>query len=178
MNVVDLHSRVRRRLLALSRGIALVGGAAMVISMLIVVASVATGLFGKPILGESEMVGFGIAISVFCFLPLCHLLGQNIAVDFFSKPLPQAGRDILDVIMNVAFAFVVAFITWRLAAGALSAYASGTYSMFLRLPEWPVYLIGVVAGVLWVLVAVFVSFEAVLRAVGILPPAENHADFG
>ena len=139
----------------------------------VIVASVSGGLVKAPILGDTEIVDVLIAVSVFCYLPYCHLHGGNVVVDFFARPLPRAARDWVDAVMNVAFAVVAAFLTWRLAAGGVSAYARDQRGMFLQLPEWPVYAAGFVACLLWIVVIGFTVYESVLRARGKLPPLET-----
>lgn len=162
----------RRRLERICRAVGLAGGIALLGAMGVIVASVSGGLAKAPILGDTEIVEVLIAITVFCYLPYCHLHGGNVVVDFFARPLPQAARDGLDAVMNVAFAAVAAFLTWRLAAGGISAYARDQRGMFLQLPEWQVYAVGVAACLLWLVVIGFASYESVQRARGKLPPLE------
>ena len=148
------------------------GGLALLAAMMVIVASVSGGMVKAPILGDTEIVDLLIAVTVFCYLPYCHLQGGNVVVDFFARPLPQAARDWLDAAMNLAFAVVAAFLAWRLAAGGISAYERDQRGMFLQLPDWPVYVIGVAACVLWIAVILFTAYESALRARGKLPPLE------
>lgn len=163
---------LRGRLDRVCGGIGLIGGLALLGAMLVIVASVSGGLVKAPILGDTEIVDLLIAVSVFCYLPSCHLHGGNVIVDFFARPLPQAVRDWLDAVMNLAFAVVAAFMTWRLAAGGISAYARDQRGMFLQLPDWPIYAVGVAACLLWIVVIVFTTYESALRARGKLPPSD------
>jgi TRAP-type C4-dicarboxylate transport system permease small subunit len=144
--------------------------------MLLIVVSVGGGLFRAPILGDTEIVDLLIAVTVFCFLPYCHLRGGNVVVDFFARPLPQVARDWLDVMANVALAAVAGFLTWRLIAGGFSAYSRDQRGMFLQLPEWPVYAIGSAACLLWIAVIVVVAWECALRALGKLPALTSPVD--
>lgn len=155
-----------RLLLLLSKAAALFGGAFLMASVLVVVTSVLGGVFGKPLLGDSEIVDRFIGVAVFCFLPYCHLTGGNIVIDFFAKPFPQKVQDAMDVVMGLVFAGIAAFISWRLMAGGLTSFDRGRISMFLKLPEWPVFLVGGVVTVLWVLVIAYRSYEALLRMTG------------
>lgn len=166
----------RRVLDGICRRVALLGGAALLAAMLIIVASVAGGLFKVPILGDTEMVDLLVAIAVFCFLPYCHLHGGNVIVDFFARPLPRQARDWLDAASNAVFALVAAFLAWRLAAGGISSYARDQRGMFLQIPEWPIYLAGSVACLLWIAVIAYSAYECALRARGQLPPLESQPD--
>lgn len=160
------HERLARLLLSLCKGTALFGGAFMLFSVVVVASSVLGGIFGTPLLGDSEIVDRFIGIAVFCFLPYCHLTGGNIVIDFFAKPFPQRVQDAMDVVMGLVFAAVAAFMSWRLMVGGLNSFDRGRISMFLKLPEWPVFLVAAVVTVLWVLVIVFKSYEAWRRMTG------------
>lgn len=162
----------RRIIGLLARYVAFAGGMCMVAAMLVTVSSVVGGFFGSPILGEAEIVSSCIVLSVFAFLPYCHLLGQNIMVDLFSKPLPQFVRNALDVLMSMAFAAITVIITWRLFVGGMQARDRESMTMFLQIPEWPIYLLCSIASLLWVVVALLVTWEATLRACGKLPPLD------
>lgn len=159
-------------MLKASSGVAFAGGIFLVMAMLVVVVSVIAGIIGSPILGETEIVGSCVVVAVFCFLPYCHIQGRNIRVDFFSEPLPLIAKDILDVTMNLAFAFVTAILTWRLIVGGFAAYERDKVSMFLQIPDWIAYFASSFGGILWVAVALFVSWEASLRMRGKLPRIE------
>ena len=82
---------------------------------------------------------------MFAFLPYCQLRGANVIVDFFTRPLPERARDWLDAVMGIAFTGVAAVLAWRLLEGGLTAYERSKRSMFLQLPEWWGYAIGVAA---------------------------------
>jgi len=153
----------RRRLDLICGAVAMVGAVALLAVMLVIMTSVIGAQFGKPILGDSEIVDQLTGILVFCFLPYCHLHGGNVMVDFFTRPLPTRLNHVLDAVMNLLFAVVAAVITWRLAVGGISAYSRDQRSMFLNLPEWVVYTLGSVTSVLWVVVILFVGWEALQR---------------
>lgn len=159
-------SSARQRMDKVCRGLALVGGAALVITMAVVMGSVVGAQFGKPILGDTEIVDQLTGILVFCFLPYCHLHGGNVMVDFFTRSLPKRANHFLDALMNAVFALVATVITWRLMVGGISAYTRDQRSMFLNLPEWVVYAVGSVASVLWITVILFVAWEHGMRAAG------------
>ena len=64
----------------------------------------------------------------------------------------------------VVFTLVAAVITWRLAAGGLTAWDRAKKSMFLQLPEWWGYALGVAAAVLWVVVCAWTAYDRLQRA--------------
>ena len=134
--------------------------------MLVLVATVVGGAFGRPILGESEIVELLVGMGVFAFLPYCQLRGSNVIVDFFTQPLPVRARHWLDALMGVAFVLVAALLTWRLIEGGLTAYERARRSMFLQLPDWWGYALGGVAMVLWILVCILTTWRSFAKARG------------
>jgi TRAP-type C4-dicarboxylate transport system permease small subunit len=132
--------------------------------MLVLVATVIGGAFGRPILGDSELVELLCGIAVFAFLPYCQLRGANVMVDFFTQPLPHRARQWLDATMGLVFVFVAAILTWRLAEGGLTAWERSRKSMFLQLPDWWGYVIGVAAMLLWVVVCAYTAYASLRKA--------------
>lgn len=143
---------------------ALLGGFAMLAAMLVLVATVAGGAFGRPILGDSELVELLVGIAVFAFLPYCQLRGSNVIVDFFSQPLPARARHGLDALMGVAFVCVALILTWRMAEGGLTAWERSRKSMFLQLPDWWGYALGVLAMLLWIAVCCLTTYLSFAKA--------------
>jgi len=146
--------------------VALLGGAAMLGALLVLVGTVIGGAFGRPILGDSEIVELLCGIAVFAFLPYCQLRGSNVIVDFFTQPLPLRARHWLDVVMGVAFIFVAAVLTWRLIEGGLTAWERSRKSMFLQLPDWWGYAVGGVAMLLWIGVCCWTTYLSCRKATG------------
>jgi TRAP-type C4-dicarboxylate transport system permease small subunit len=132
--------------------------------MLVLVATVIGAAFGRPILGDSEIVELLVGVAVFAFLPYCQLRGANVIVDFFTQPLPKRAQHGLDALMGVAFILVAAILTWRLIEGGLTAYERSRRSMFLQLPDWWGYALGAIAMVLWVVVCIYTTYASLRQA--------------
>jgi TRAP-type C4-dicarboxylate transport system permease small subunit len=135
--------------------LALAGGVALLGALVVLVVTVAGSAFGKPLLGDSELVELLCGMAVFAFLPYCHLRGSNVIVDFFTQPLPKRARHFLDFLMNIVFTAVAAVLAWRLAAGGITAWERSRRSMFLQLPDWWGYAFGVLAMLAWIAVCVW-----------------------
>ena len=138
----------------------------MLAAMLVLVVTVIGGAFGSPLLGDSEIVELLVGIAVFAALPYCQLRGSNVIVDFFTQPLAPRARHWLDVVMGTAFVFTAMVLTWRMAEGGLTAWDRSRKSMFLQLPDWWGYAIGVAAMLLWIVVCVWTTHLALRRALG------------
>ena len=170
---------LRQTLLRVCEAWGLVGGVALMGTMATMITTVVGGAFGRPVLGDSEIVELLGGIGVFAFLPYCHLRGANVLVDFFTRPLPDVVNGWLDAVMNVAFALVAAVLTWRLVEGGLGVYERGKRSMFLQLPDSWGYAIGALSMLLWIVVCLFVAWESTQRARGRLAaPAPESPGFG
>lgn len=138
----------------------------MLAAMLVLVATVIGGAFGRPLLGDSEIVELLVGISVFAFLPYCQLRGSNVIVDFFTQPLPLRVRHWLDAAMGLVFILVAAALTWRLLDGGITAWERSRRSMFLQLADWWGYAIGGIAMLLWIVVCAWTTYLALRRAAG------------
>ena len=103
------------------------------------VASIGGRMLGRPLQGDFELVQFGCAIAIACFLPYCQLERGNIIVDFFTVRASPRARGALDALGAVLLALVMALVAWRTGAGAVAMKASGETSMIMGVPLWLAY---------------------------------------
>jgi TRAP-type C4-dicarboxylate transport system permease small subunit len=111
-------------------------------------------LFGKPLMGDFELVQLGTAVAVASFLPFTQLQRNNIIVDFFTAKLNPALQSLLDTFGSLLLAAMLALFAWRTAVGAATVKAAGETSMIMGVPLWYGYALMVPGLVLTVLVAV------------------------
>lgn len=144
------------RLFAVSEGLAVFGGIALLVVTVFTVLSVVgrTG-FDMPILGDQEIVELGCAVAIFAFMPYCQMRSANVIVDFFTAKLSRARRDALDTLMNTIFSACLIIVTWRLAVGGIGAWRAGDNSMFLRIPQWWGYSFAFLACLVWTLACLY-----------------------
>jgi TRAP-type C4-dicarboxylate transport system permease small subunit len=135
--------------------VAVLGGAISVASALLVTASVTLRWLGYgAINGDFELVQMGVALSVFCFLPLTQARQGNIVVDTFTGWLPARANRTIDAFWDFVYAAFMALIAWCLMNGARDALSSGLNSAMLGLPLWPVFAAAVLLVVLLAVTAV------------------------
>jgi TRAP-type C4-dicarboxylate transport system permease small subunit len=147
----------------LCHGFALFGGLALVLIMLLSVASIiGRGFFLTPIQGDFELVQIGCAVAVFAFMPWCQLRGGHIVVDFFTANSSPALRSRLDAISHTLLGLLAALIAWRLVFGALDLYDYEDTTMVLRIPSW----LGYVPATLSAALLSAVSFYTAWRSLG------------
>ena len=74
-----------RLLLALTKGLALTGGALFIgMIVLSVISIVGRKLWSAPINGDLEILQMGTGIAAAAFFPYCTLMGEHLRVEFFT----------------------------------------------------------------------------------------------
>ena len=138
-----------------TRVVAILGGCLSIATATLVTLSVLGRWLGfGSINGDFELVQMGVALSVFCFLPLSQARRGNIMVDTFTTWLPARVQRAIDAFWDFVYAGFMALIAWCLMNGARDAVASGLNSTMLGVPLWPVFAATVVLVVLLVATAI------------------------
>jgi TRAP-type C4-dicarboxylate transport system permease small subunit len=138
-----------------TRAVAILGGCLSIATATLVTVSVLGRWLGfGSINGDFELVQMGVALSVFCFLPLSQARRGNIMVDTFTTWLPARVQRAIDAFWDFVYAGFMALIAWCLMNGARDAVASGLNSTMLGVPLWPVFAATVVLVVLLVATAI------------------------
>ena len=138
-----------------TRVVAILGGCLSIATATLVTLSVLGRWLGfGSINGDFELVQMGVALSVFCFLPLSQARRGNIMVDTFTTWLPAHVQRAIDAFWDFVYAGFMALIAWCLMNGARDAVASGLNSTMLGVPLWPVFAATVVLVLLLVATAI------------------------
>ncbi len=156
--------RIGRALFFCSYVFALIGGVIMTGLAALVVTSV-TGrwLLSKPIFGDFEMVALGTAISVFLFLPYCHMNRGNVIVDIFLSWAPRKVQSFFDTLGSLALAAIAGMLTWRMGIGGLDVFAYDETTYILALPLWWAYPFAVAASGLLTLCCLYTATQDLAR---------------
>ena len=129
-----------------ARAAAVLGGVMILLMALLVLTSVlGRELFARPVPGDFEIVGFGMAISAFLCLPWCQLTRGHLVVDFFLAHTPARVRAALDATAAVILGILALLLGWRMAAGMVDAFRYRDISVILGLPYWWAYPFAVVS---------------------------------
>lgn len=151
--------RLRALLTGLAQAGALLGGALLLVAIGVTCASVARGLVGRPILGDSEVVEMCLGVAVALYLPWAEMRGSHVIVDVFTARLPARGLAWLDAVMRGCVALVATVLAVQIIDGTYAQWDRERATMFLELPYWWGYA-GAAAGLaLWTLTAFFVAIE-------------------
>jgi len=147
----------------LSSAFAIVGGATLIILVILVVTSIiGRAIFSRPVPGDFEIVAVGTAISVFLFLPYCYLQQGNVAVDIFISHMPSWVQRAMDIFAAVLFGFIAGLFAWRMVYGFSDTFSNEDISMILGFPLWLAYPFGI-ASFMLLSVSCFCTAIATLR---------------
>lgn len=158
---IDTRGHVlRARLMAVAEVAALAGGLLLVFGICVTCFSVIRAQFGRPLLGDTEIIELSTGAAIALCLPYAQMRGANVMVDFFTARLPQIWKDRIDAAMAVIFALVVGVLAWRIVQGGFDAHRRERASMFLEIPEWWSYAVAASAALVWAVVCLFTAWEA------------------
>lgn len=156
--------RVGRALFACSYALALIGGVIMVgLTALVVISVTGRWLFSSPIFGDFEMVAMGTAVSVFLFLPYCHMNRGNVIVDVFLSWAPRKVQSFFDIIGSLVLAVIAGVLTWRMTLGGLEVFEYSETTYILALPLWWAFPFAVASFALLTVCCLFTATQDLAR---------------
>lgn len=133
----------------ISRQMSIIGGIIMLLlATMTVVSIIGRAMFGIAVEGDYELVESGLAISVFLFLPECHLKKGHVVVDIFTGHLSDAIQEKLEGLGEILFFIASLVFAWRLTISGFEAHEYLDQSMILEIPLWIAYVPGVISMLL------------------------------
>ena len=124
-------------LLGVANTLAFCGGAILLLMVLVNAISIMGRIiFGKPLVGDFELIEIACAVAIFLFLPLCQLKNGNIVVEAFTLRLSYGKKIILDLIGDLIFAIVALFFSVRMVFGLQDMVKYREETMLLEIPVW------------------------------------------
>ena len=103
--------------------------------------------------GYEDFVRLAVGAAALLFFPYCQLRRGHVAVDFLVGRMPPPLRRALEALWLLGTAALALFLAYWMALGLAETRADGALSRVLGWPEWPFYLPGVLALLLWAAVA-------------------------
>lgn len=117
---------------------ALLAGAVVAAMSLGIVANVVLRYgFASGLLGVFEAAQWGMIAAFFLALPACSRAGGNVAVDLFAHLGGQRFWRVVDTLVKLASAGILALLSWRLVRVAEDAAEFGETTNLLHLPQAP-----------------------------------------
>lgn len=148
------------RVLALAGGFLLLGLTVMSVGSI-----VGRWLFGRPVLGDFELIQMGCAVAVSAFLPWCQARRHHVIVDFLTQQLSPRAKSALDALGGLLLALAAGVITWRMALGMVELRTTRETSMLLGVPTWLAYAGMLPSFALLALVALHSTWTEAARSV-------------
>jgi TRAP-type C4-dicarboxylate transport system permease small subunit len=147
----------------LSKKASRVAAFAIISMMCLTCADIVLRLFGYPISGTYEIVGFLGAVAISFSLAYTSMEKGHIAVDILFRRLPFRVQYILEVIVEAVSLLIFIMVAWRCAVYGFDLKQHQEVSMTLGFPVYPVVL-GISLGCVFLcLVLTFNLIKAVRR---------------
>ncbi len=141
------------------KGFNVVAGIAIILMMLLSVSDVVLRLFGKPIPGAYEVVGFLGTVVVSFALGFTSLEKGHIAVELIFRRLPQRVQLAIEAFTNFISSLIFGLIAYQAFIYALDIRKSGEVSSTLQMPIYP-FIFGMALGfglLCFILIADFIK---------------------
>ncbi len=121
-----------------------IAGVTLVFMMLLTVMDVIMRIFGRPITGTYEMVGFSGAVVIGFALPFTSWIRGHVYMEFLIQRLSKQARDRLNLFTRLIGIILFALIAYNLMIVGIDFQKSGEVSPTLRFPFYPVvYGVGI-----------------------------------
>jgi TRAP-type C4-dicarboxylate transport system permease small subunit len=153
---MDLPGKIMLRISGLFNRLA---GASVVVMMLLTSADVVLRLFGRPIPGTYELVGFLGTLVVSFALARTALEKGNIAVDILVEKFSRRVQSVIGLANDLLGAALFGLIGWQSLLYALELKQSGEVSLTLGMPVYP-FALGIAAGCGLLTLALLSQFPA------------------
>lgn len=141
--------RLERAVTATSRWFNYAACLAVVVMMLLSCADVALRLFGVPIPGTYEMVGFLGTVIISFALAYTSIQRGHVAVELIFEKLPPRAQCFVEAAGNLIGTALFVIMAWQCLAYATDLRHSGEVSLTLQMPIHPfVYGIALGSGIL------------------------------
>ncbi|MGD1968007.1 MAG: TRAP transporter small permease [Desulfobacterales bacterium] len=134
------------------------GAACLVGMMLLTCADVVGRLFGHPVFGSVEIVGFMATLAVAMALPYTHKVEGHIGVEILVRLFSEKTQTKIEICTGILSLALFAIVTWRMWIYADTMKESGEVSMNLELPEHYV----IYAAAFCLLVFAFIILQDIL----------------
>lgn len=115
------------------------------------------GIGVGPINGDFELVETGVAFAIFAFIPLCQITGGHASVDIVTNNFSKGVNRFLRMMTETIFAAVLLLIAWKLYDGMSSKMRYGETTFLLQFPIWWAYAASLFGAVVSAIVGIYVA---------------------
>ena len=122
----------------LCRFLLLISGLTLAFMLLFTLADVMMRAFGKPIVGDFEVISFLGAVVVGFAIPYTTLLKAHVIVDFLIEKLPKNVGDGMQVATRIIGIALFLWMGWNFVDMSLDLIKSNEVTPVFRLPYYPI----------------------------------------
>jgi TRAP-type C4-dicarboxylate transport system permease small subunit len=134
--------RLERISSILNRGMGILAGIALVAMMLLTVAEMVSRIFGKPMAGTVEAIGWLAAVTTAFALGYTQIYQGHVAIDIMSRKFSPRLGDAVAGVVYLASTALFALVTWQVLRYAGVLKNSGSLSETMKVIVYPwVYLV-------------------------------------
>jgi TRAP-type C4-dicarboxylate transport system permease small subunit len=132
---MDAWSAFERKI---CRSLLLISGLTLAFMLFFTLTDVVMRAFGKPIVGDYEIISFLGAVVVGFAIPYTTLLKGHIIVDFLIEKLPKNAKDGMEVATRIMGIALFLWIGWNFVDMSLDLIKSKEVTPVFRLPYYPI----------------------------------------
>ena len=171
MSAYDTRARLTRPARCVIVGWALVGGAILVILVLMTAASAASNLLlNRPFTGDFEIVKHGVAIAAFAFLPYCQISYSNVTVDIFTEGMSARAKSAMVVLSSIAAALFSLLLLRQMWLGMWDYIQYPEYMVSVPIALWTAFPPALVSLALLFVASLITLGEGIRGARAVPPP--------
>jgi TRAP-type C4-dicarboxylate transport system permease small subunit len=128
---------ITKRIQQVSAGLNGVSAAAIALIMLLTCADVVLRLFGRPVPGTYELVGYFGAVIVAAAMAWTSVERGHISVEMLVDRLPRRARHVVEALGAAAGAVLFSLLAWQCRIYAADLMETGEVSPTLGVATWP-----------------------------------------
>ena len=120
------------------RFLLLIAGLTLAFMLLFTLTDVIMRAFGKPIVGDYEVISFLGAVVVGFAIPYTSLLKGHVIVDFLLEKMPKKAGDMMQVATRILGIALFLWMGWNFVVMSLDLIKSKEVTPVFRLPYYPI----------------------------------------
>jgi TRAP-type C4-dicarboxylate transport system permease small subunit len=132
MSVLDAFQQRMCKLLLL------ISGLTLAFMLLFTLLDVIMRAFGRPIVGDYEVISFLGAVVVGFALPYTSLLKSHVIVDFLLEKLSKTTGDAMQIATRIVSIALFLWMGWNFVVMSLDLIKSNEVTPVFRLPYYPI----------------------------------------
>ena len=136
---MDLLDRISA---LLTKGLAFVAGCCLIAMMLVTVGEMVSRMFGNPMAGTVETIGWLAAVTTAFALGYTQIHQGHVSIDLFTNRLNPRLRAVINILVYLASTALFMVVTWNIFRHAGVLKQSGSLSETMKVIVYPwVYLV-------------------------------------